>query len=147
MKITNVYDKDYKCSKCDKTVQYGQVTDDKGKVITKDKKPFNNKYGKESNVLSAAVDKGTINLHACYASYVVKDFDELTGVIQSGPTLTEDDSVVVEGYDGFIKTVKAVYIKLYYEAGKLCGEGATAKDKHITTMGLIHDYFSYRNLK
>ena len=147
MQILNVYKKDYKCSKCDSVVEYGQVADDKGVIITKDKKPFNNQYGKGSNVLSAAVDKGTNNLHPCYASYVLKDFDELTGIIQSGPLLTESIDVNVEGYDGFISTVKNVYIKLYYESGKLCGEGATAKDKHITTMGLIHDYFSYRNLK
>lgn len=49
----------------------------------------------------------------------------------------------VPQYGDFIKIVKDLYIRLFYEAGALCGEGATVKDKHITTMGLIHDYFSY----
>ncbi len=54
-------------------------------------------------------------------------------------TQTEDET-----YSDFTKIVKSTYEKLFYEAGVLCGEGATVKDKHITTMGLIHDYFNYR---
>jgi hypothetical protein len=149
MQIIGIYAKEYDCSKCNGKINYGQASKDGKTPVTKDGKPFNNKYGKESNVLSVAVNAGTTEIHPCYSSYAIKDYDELTGAIQAGPdvSLNGMSNSEVEGYDEFIDIVKSLYVKLNYEAGKFCGEGAMAKDKHITTMGLIHDYFSFRNLK
>lgn len=78
MQILDVYDKDYKCKTCSKTVQYGKVTDSDGKYVTTDKQEPNGKYGKDSNVLSAAIDKGTTNLHACYAKAVTDKYNTYT---------------------------------------------------------------------
>lgn len=147
MQIIDIYGKEYTCSKCDAKVNYGAASKDGKTAVTKDGKPFNNKWGKDSNKLSVAVNAGTTEIHPCYANLSIRDFDELTGELPKrveGPAETTD---TVEGYDSFIKQVKTLYAKLYYEAGVFCGEGATVKDKHITTMGLIHDYFSFRNLK
>jgi hypothetical protein len=78
MQILDVYDKDYTCKSCSKTVQYGKVADSDGKYITTDKQEPNGKYGKLSNVLSGAVDKGTTNLHACYAKAVTDKYNTYT---------------------------------------------------------------------
>ena len=142
MEIINIYGKEYTCSKCNKKVNYGQCSEDGKTPVTKDKKPFNKKYGKESNVLSVAVNAGTVEIHPCYSALVVRDFDEITGVIKTGHSLT--DSIIHDDlYDDFEDIVRQQYLKLNILSGKLCGEGATVKDKHITTMGLLHDYFSY----
>jgi hypothetical protein len=78
VQILDVYDKDYTCKSCSKTVQYGKVADSDGKLVTTDKKEPNKKYGKDSNVLSGAVDKGTLNLHACYAKSVTDKYNTYT---------------------------------------------------------------------
>ena len=58
MNVTNVYTKkEYTCQKCKNQIYYGQITDDAGKIITKDGSKPNGKYGKESNILSGSVDK------------------------------------------------------------------------------------------
>ena len=57
MKVTKLYTKkEYTCKKCEGQVYYGQITDDAGKTITTDGSTPNGKFGKESNVLSGAVD-------------------------------------------------------------------------------------------
>lgn len=149
MQILDIYNKEYECSKCHKTVNYGKVATDKGEVVTKDKKAPNGKFGKESNVLSAAVDKGTTNLHACYASNVVRDFDELTTIPQ------EPKQMVVQGMsketeenlESFTNEVRCAYVKLYGLAKDFAPNGALEREIHISTMGLMHDYFSFLNNK
>jgi len=45
---------------------------------------------------------------------------------------------------GFTTIARAAYNQISVLAAELCEEGATARDKHICTCGLLHDYFSYR---
>ena len=68
MKIIDIYGKEYECSKCKAKVNYGAASKDGKTPVTKDGKPFNNKFGKESNKLSVAVNAGTTEIHPCYAS-------------------------------------------------------------------------------
>lgn len=150
IKIINIYDKDYTCSKCQKTVNYGQVAKDDGTIVTKDKKEPNGKYGKESNVLSAAVDKGTTNLHPCYGNLVVRDFDELTGELKPNEPVKQlqiqgMSQVTETNLNTFQKEVECAYVKLHSLATRLAPEGAISKEIHISTMGLMHDYFSWLN--
>ena len=52
MNIIDIYTKkEYTCKKCDGQVYYGKVTDESGKIVTKDGAWPNGKFGKESNVL------------------------------------------------------------------------------------------------
>lgn len=152
VQIKDVYDKDYTCSKCQESVNYGKVYDDKGNLVTKDKKPFNKKFGKESNALSAAVNKGTTSLHHCYASNVVREYEELTGEvknaeprpqleIQNMPESTE------RHLNEFQNEVECAYLKLHALATRFAPSGALDREIHISTMGLMHDYFSFLQTK
>ena len=152
MQIVEIYAKEYTCSKCDKAVNYGKVADDKGTLITKDKKAPNGKYGKESNVLSAAVDAGTTNLHPCYASNVVRDFDELTATKKPSEPLPQmtvqnvsaDTEANLKEFDN---EVRCAYVKLHGLAKQLAPEGSLDREIHISTMGLMHDYFNFLQTK
>lgn len=137
MKVVEIYKKEYKCSKCGSDVQYGKVTDESGKIITKDGNSPNGKFGKESNVLSAAVDVGTDNLHPCYSDLVKRDFDKFAGTPQVDTSNSRDT------IGEFVDVANTAYMRLSVLAAKLNGGNATAKENHITTMALMHDYFSY----
>lgn len=140
MKVIEIYKKEYKCSKCGSGVQYGKVTDESGKIITKDGNSPNGKFGKESNVLSAAVNVGTDSLHLCYADLVKRDFDQYatTPQVESKWETTKTDVI-----GKFVDEANEAYLRLSVLAAKLNGGNATAKENHITTMALMHDYFSY----
>ena len=150
MQIKDIYDRDYTCSKCNGTVNYGKVYDDKDNLVTKDKKPFNKQFGKASNALSAAVDKGTTKLHPCYASNVVRDFDELTGEVKPSEPIPQ---MQVQGMSAeteknlkaFENEVGCAYVKLHGIAKRFAPKDALDREIHITTMGLMHDYFSFLN--
>lgn len=68
MNILDVYTKkEYDCpKKCGAKVYYAKLADDTGKYVTTDGLLPNGKYGKESNVLSGAVDVNVKDaLHRC----------------------------------------------------------------------------------
>ena len=67
MQIIDVYTKkEYDCHKCGEKVYYAKIADDTGKLVTTDGKEPNGKYGKDSNVLSGAVDVNVKDrLHRC----------------------------------------------------------------------------------
>ena len=147
MQIIDVYNKEYTCSKCQGKVNYGKVADEKGNIVTKDKKPFNKKFGKESNALSAAVDLGTTNLHGCYGPNVIRDYDELTSVVKSIDMSEKQVDIPIkpeheELLNDFESLVNSAYVKLYNMAGRYNPNG-TAHDKKLTTFGLMHDFFNY----
>ena len=147
MQIVGIYNKNYKCSKCGKDIQYGKVTDKEGKLVTKDRKPSNNKYGKESNVLSVAVNLDG-KIHPCYADLVKRDYEELTSPLPAvGQKVVQSElpisSANKESLDEFEKVVSDAYIKLYQIATRFAPDGAMTREIHISTMGLMHDYFSY----
>lgn len=139
MKIVEIYKKEYKCSKCGSSVQYGKVTDDSGNIITKDGSSPNGKFGKESNVLSAAVNAGTETLHPCYGDLVKRDFDQYAAPQVESKWETPKTDTIGE----FTTVANEAYLRLSVLAAKLNGGNATAKENHITTMALMHDYFSY----
>jgi hypothetical protein len=72
MLITDVYTKkEYTCKKCNQTIYYGKITDDDGRLYTKDGQMPNGKFGKDSNVISGAVDALVKDrLHECSKHFV-----------------------------------------------------------------------------
>ena len=72
MQVTDVYTKkEYTCKKCGQSVYYGKITDDDGNFYTIDGLMPNGKFGKESNVISGAVDVLVKDrLHACSKHFV-----------------------------------------------------------------------------
>ena len=72
MKVTDVYTKkSYTCKTCNQEILYGKITDDNGVLYTTDGRPPNGKFGKESNVVSGAVDSAVKDrLHSCTKHYV-----------------------------------------------------------------------------
>lgn len=67
MIIAEVYTKkEYECHKCGEKVYYAKIADDTGKFVTTDGLSPNGKYGRDSNVLSGAVDVNVKDrLHRC----------------------------------------------------------------------------------
>lgn len=150
MNIADVYTKkSYTCKKCDGQVYYAKVTDDQGKIVTEDGKLPNGKFGKESNVLSGAVDANDkTKFHECYLSNLQKKYQDAIGLTKEEiPNLkmpTFQDGLVGKPDDVFEELANNAYLKLSILASKFCGAGATAKEVHITTMGLMHDYFQWK---
>jgi hypothetical protein len=149
MNVIDIYTKkEYTCKKCNGQVYYGKVTASDGTLVTKDGQNPNGKFGKESNVLSAAVDvNNKEKFHECYSSNVEKQYNEAMKLKQ--PLVQQDttNSFTTNPGDEFDVIANRAYQKLYILASKFCGADATAKDKHITTMGLMHDYFQFRTSK
>ncbi len=152
MKVIDIYGKEYKCSKCGEQVNYGGVEGSDGKPLTKDGKPFNNKFGKDSNKLSCAVDAGTTDIHGCYGDLVQKEYHRITGAIY---TTCSDEPVKTDDTHNFttnpVSEFEILWNKAYQGlsglASKVCEEGASAKDKHICLCGILHDYFQFRTSK
>ena len=148
MKVIDIYGKEYKCSKCGEQINYGGVEGPDGKTVTKDGRPFNGKFGKDSNKLSCAVDAGTIEIHGCYAALVQKDYDALIVNIPSKVTQVPDTgNFTTNPVSEFEILWNSAYQGLSGLAAKVCEEGATARDKHITLCGILHDYFQFRTSK
>tara|TARA_R110002051_G_scaffold70342_1_gene126427 strand:+ start:1102 stop:1569 length:468 start_codon:yes stop_codon:yes gene_type:complete len=150
MKVTKLYTKkEYTCKKCDGQVYYGQITDDEGKTITTDGSTPNGKFGKESNVLSGAVDANNkTKFHECYLSNLQQKFRDATNlyqeerpVINNMPDVSKMDKGLVSD---FLVEANDFYQRASPTASKFCGGGATAKDVHITLMGMMHDFFAYK---
>lgn len=72
MQVVDVYTKkEYKCKQCNAPVFYGQITNDSGDKYTEDGQPPNGKFGRDSNVISGAVDAASQStLHGCSKHYV-----------------------------------------------------------------------------
>lgn len=147
MNVTDVYiKKQYTCKKCNGQVYYGKVTDDQGKIVTEDGAVPNGKFGKESNVLSGAVDANDkTKFHECYLSNLQQKYRDATNKPRefkiTPNLLTTNSNTVV---DDFISEANNFYMRNGPTAAKFCGAGATSKDQHITSMGMMHDYFTYR---
>lgn len=146
MKVIEIYGKEYPCSKCQKPVNYGGVEGSDGKPITKDGKPFNHVFGKGSNKISVAVNAGTTDIHPCYKDLTQQQVDEALAGNTKTPTVAATPGIINPStpVQEFKDTTNSVYHQLEDLAAKLSGDGATAKDKHITTMALLHDYWSFR---
>jgi len=148
MKVTKLYTKkEYTCKKCDGQVYYGQITDDTGKTITTDGSTPNGKFGKESNVLSGAVDvKDKTKFHECYLSNLQQKFRDATGKPQEErPIVNNMPDVSKDRTEAFLSEWNNIYVRAQPLISKHCGEGASVKDKHIATCGLIHDYFQNKS--
>ena len=85
MKVVDVYTKkEYQCKKCNLPIFYGKITDDSGNMYTDDGQAPNGKFGRDSNVISGAVDitsQGT--LHACSKHYVEEAIKKATAPKQT----------------------------------------------------------------
>lgn len=82
MQITDVYTKkEYDCpKKCGEKVYYAKLSDDTGKYVTTDGLSPNGKYGKDSNVLSGAVDINVKDrLHRCVLGETTEKYWKLVG--------------------------------------------------------------------
>ena len=149
MNVIDIYTKkDYTCKKCGTQVYYGKVTAPDGTLVTKDGQNPNGKFGKESNVLSAAVDvNNKEKFHECYSNFVEKQYNEAMKLKQPLKQPDTSNSFTTSPDDEFENIANRAYQKLYILASKFCGADANVKDKHITTMGLMHDYFQFRTSK
>ena len=156
MEIESVYTKkEYVCNKCNQKIYYAKIADEAGDIVTKDGRKPNGKYGKESNTLSVAVNVSKKSeFHECYKEFAEKKYAEailLKGepekIINNFSMPTFQNSKQGDDVEEFISVANNAYQKIYVLSSKLCGGGATAKDIHITTMGLIHDYFDFRSTR
>jgi hypothetical protein len=154
MEIQSVYTKkEYVCNKCNQKIYYAKIADELGDVVTKDGRQPNGKYGKESNTLSAAVNVSDRNkFHECYKEFAEKQYNEALlkkgtpeKVINNLNMPTFKDGKIETDVGEFITIADNAYQKIFILSSKLCESGATVKDKHITTMGLLHDYFDFRS--
>ena len=152
MQIIEIYKKEYECSKCKAKINYGGASADGKEAITKDGQPFNKVFGKGSNKISVAVDAGTTTQHGCFAAMVKKDFDAATNVVQverpvvnGMPDVSKNIWTSKDYTTQFLEEWNDIYVRAQPLISKHCGEGASAKDKHIATCGLIHDYFNSKN--
>jgi len=105
MNIVDVYTKkDYKCNKCNALIYYGKIAKDNGEFYTTDGNPPNGKFGKESNVLSGAVDAAVQDrLHDCSKHYILKKIDELNnGASGSQQKITQSVTPRIQYPDGCI---------------------------------------------
>ena len=147
--------KAYVCNTCSKEVYYAKVVEEDGTLLTKDGKAPNGKFGKDSNVLSCAVDiNNKENVHSCYYNKVVEDIAAAKakkGNPDAAPSnhnivqynLTDEVRAELKEFD---EMVSNAYIVLYDIAGRGNPSG-NHKDKHIGTMGLMHDYFTWKLIK
>lgn len=78
MKIVDVYTKkEYECKKCKAKIYYAKIANDNGELYTSDGQQPNGKFGKDSNVISGAVDATVQDrLHSCSEKYVIKAVEE-----------------------------------------------------------------------
>lgn len=79
MQILDVYTKkEYDCPICKEKIYYAKIADEKGALVTTDGKQPNGKYGKDSNVLSGAVDVNVKDrLHRCTAGKIEDRYNSL----------------------------------------------------------------------
>jgi len=79
--ILDVYTKkEYECKKCNGAIYYAKIADDSGKLYTTDGQPPNGKFGKESNVVSGAVDALVQDrLHKCTEKFVYDAIEKAKG--------------------------------------------------------------------
>ena len=152
MNITDIYTKkEYTCKKCDGQVYYGKVTDESGKIVTKDGAWPNGKFGKESNVLSAAVDSNNkTKFHECYLSNVQQQYRDALRKLDPAslaerPVVNNMPDVSKDNTEAFLTEWNNIYVRAQPLIAKHCGPEATVKDKHIATCGLIHDYFQNKS--
>ena len=156
MEIQSVYTKkEYVCNKCNQKIYYAKIADDSGDTVTKDGRKPNGKYGKESNTLSAAVNvSDRSKFHECYKNLVEKQYEE--ALQKKGTPEKEINNLNMPTFQNgkvetdvgeFITIADNAYQKIFVLSSKLCEPGATVKDKHITTMGLLHDYFDFRSTR
>ena len=83
---------------------------------------------------------------------VKKDFDAATNVVQVERPVVNGMPDVSKGLVSrtdytaeFLEEWNNIYVRAQPLIAKHCGEGASVKDKHIATCGLIHDYFNSKN--
>ncbi len=89
--ITEDYSKkEYECKKCGGKTLYAKIAKPDGSLYTTDGQPPNGKFGKESNVLSGAVDALVKDrLHGCSAHFV----EEVIAKIESGTKPSSQASI------------------------------------------------------
>jgi len=148
MNLIDVYTKkSYTCRKCGVETVYAKVADDSGKVYTTDGEKPNGKFGKESNILSVPVDQKDVStIHGCAQDRVTASIREAEQVRDGGSAhnfSVEINEQLKAELDVFDKIVSNAYIKLYDIASR-GNPNADHLSKHIGTMGLMHDYFTFR---
>ena len=68
-------------------------------------------------------------------------YQEERPVINNMPDVSKMDKGLVSD---FLVEANDFYQRASPTASKFCGGGATAKDVHITLMGMMHDFFAYK---
>lgn len=129
MKVVNVYTKkEYKCSKCSAVIFYGKITDDQGNLYTTDGHQPNGKFGKESNIVSGAVDAGTSKLHGCTKHYVEE------AIAKAQPTNTTTQQATTNNIDfaNFMpEFVNVTELTLWNDLVAKCAEYAILAQKKL----------------
>jgi len=155
MNIVDVYTKkEYECKKCKAKVYYGKIADDNGKFYTKDGQEPNGKFGKDSNVISGAVDVFVQDrLHKCSEKYVLKEIENITSgapaksfTAQTVKTewenteLDEKGQELLDGLKGFKNIAYHLAKEEHPELDdqtNLFGQIVNANTTHLTTLALI----------
>lgn len=99
MQILDAYTKkEYDCpKKCGSKVYYAKIADDSGKLVTLDGDEPNGKYGKDSNVLSGAVDVNVKDrIHSCIKADLEAKYSKLVDKPVAGTTTSTTTSATEE---------------------------------------------------
>ena len=102
--------------------------------------------------MSGSVDKDNkTKLHECYLSNLEEQYKDATTkpqeerpIVNNMPDV-ENDSLRARDIASFLSEWDDIYVRAQPLISKHCGPSATAKDKHIATCGLIHDYFQNKS--
>jgi hypothetical protein len=151
--ILDVYTKkEYECKKCHAPVYYAKIADDNGKLYTTDGQEPNGKFGKDSNVISGAVDALVQDrLHKCSEKYVLDAIEKIKGgkqttISQSIKTVWSDAELDEKGEELLegLKAFKNVAYRLAKEEHpelddqtNLFGQIVNANTSHLVQLALI----------
>ena len=155
MNIVDVYTKkEYKCKVCQKPIHYGKIAKENGELYTTDGHQPNGKFGKESNVLTGAVDALVKDrLHACSKDSALKQIDALnegktsqTQLSTSNATPTIKWPAGSEPREELEKTKQVVIESLRY-GEQITGELYPEMDTNSTLFAQIRNTMSDKILQ
>jgi hypothetical protein len=96
MNILDVYTKkEYECRTCKAAIYYAKIADDTGALYTTDGQLPNGKFGKESNILSGAVDVHVKDrLHKCSEKFVLDKIKQIEAQRNTQEQKTMEESSI-----------------------------------------------------
>ena len=115
--------KEYECAKCKGKIYYAKLADESGKLITTDGLEPNGRYGKDSNVLSGAVDVLVKDrFHACLKHYIDEAIQKLNEPKPEPKKLNDIEKSLVERYEKDAYDIAVNKIAMLSGVRKACKE-------------------------